>query len=225
METLLHIDHDQTLGVGMYSFAEVRDYLREDTKGLYSFYYKYYKPRHGNSLEYYSQSFLDFRAFAELYVFNSILRMGVKPKKAWTSYEILSRRYNVERPFMHEDIATRLFADETTVYHHQDDGGYVSLDGSDRLNLAFIEDFITKLEFQKGIASKFFPLGHENKLIVNDPQIQFGAPTLTGTRITAYVINSYLKAGEAETDLQEDFGLTFNQIEAVKVYYGYAPAA
>ena len=64
---------------------------------------------------------------------------------------------------------------------------------------------------QSGIAVRLYPFTRkrqpdEPKLVVIDPAISFGRPTLKGTGIPTAVVASRYKAGESIEELAADYG-------------------
>jgi uncharacterized protein (DUF433 family) len=60
-------------------------------------------------------------------------------------------------------------------------------------------------------------------LIVEDDEVQAGAPTFRGTRILARPIADALRRGVPSNELKEDYGLSDQQIEAARVYTDARP--
>jgi uncharacterized protein (DUF433 family) len=71
----------------------------------------------------------------------------------------------------------------------------------------------------QGIAMRLYPftrkrLPDEPKLVVIDPSVSFGRPTLTRTGIATAVIAERYKAGDSVDELADDYGCVRLEIEA-----------
>jgi len=75
--------------------------------------------------------------------------------------------------------------------------------------------FAKKVEYNdRRFAHKFYPLGKEKTIVVN-PKIQFGLPTIEGTRILTDVIYDMILGGVNKQDISESYGIDINNIEDV----------
>lgn len=69
-----------------------------------------------------------------------------------------------------------------------------------------------------GLASRLYPFtrkrqADEPKIIVIDPWISFGRPTITGTGIATSIVAERYKAGESIDELAQDYGCKRNHVE------------
>lgn len=55
-------------------------------------------------------------------------------------------------------------------------------------------------------------------LIVEDPDVQAGAPTFRGTRILVLPVAQALRRDVGRTDIKVDYGLTDEQLETALAY-------
>lgn len=55
-------------------------------------------------------------------------------------------------------------------------------------------------------------------LIVEDPDVQAGAPTFRGTRILVLPVAQALRRGVHRAEIKADYGLTDEQLEAALAY-------
>jgi uncharacterized protein (DUF433 family) len=62
------------------------------------------------------------------------------------------------------------------------------------------------------------------ELIVEDPEVQAGAPTLKGTRVLVRPVAKALERGVPAAELMEDYDLSLEQIEAARIYAAARPA-
>ena len=69
-----------------------------------------------------------------------------------------------------------------------------------------------------GLAARLYPFtrkreADEPKIIVIDPWISFGRPTITGTGIATSIVAERYKAGESIAELAQDYGCEQNYVE------------
>ena len=69
-----------------------------------------------------------------------------------------------------------------------------------------------------GLAARLYPFtrkrgADEPKIIVIDPWISFGRPTITGTGIATSIVAERYKAGESTDELAQDYGCERNYVE------------
>lgn len=69
-----------------------------------------------------------------------------------------------------------------------------------------------------GMAARLYPFTRkrqldEPKVIVIDPRISFGRPTIVGTGVTTAIIAERYKAGESVDELAQDYGCQRGQVE------------
>lgn len=60
--------------------------------------------------------------------------------------------------------------------------------------------------------------GTSDTLIVEDPDVQAGAPTFHGTRVLVLPVAQALRRGVDRADIRVDYGLTDEQLDAALAY-------
>ena len=75
-----------------------------------------------------------------------------------------------------------------------------------------------------GLAERFYPVrrtadAFSPKVVVIDPEISFGRPTIAGRGVSVAILVDRFAAGESMADLAEDYDLTLQQIEEA-IRYG-----
>ncbi|NEQ97706.1 MAG: DUF433 domain-containing protein [Cyanothece sp. SIO2G6] len=92
-----------------------------------------------------------------------------------------------------------------------------------------LEIYLTRIEVdEQGIAARLFPFLHPNrtkdepKVIVIDPNISFGRPTIVGTRIPTRVVADRHDAGDSVEELADDYGCDPKLIRVAIAYEGSA---
>lgn len=156
-------------------------------------------------------TYVNFKTLLQFYVFEKLRRAGHKPNKILKSYSVLSKLFDTPYPFILPQVL-KLGGD--IIY--LDNGKYVSTDGKFQLHLKeIITPFLEKIAFdENGVPQAFYPYGKDVNIIV-DPRIQFGAPTIKGTRIEVDSIRNLLESGEPIKQISKTYDLPPNLIEEV----------
>jgi len=76
---------------------------------------------------------------------------------------------------------------------------------------------------EEGLPSRLFPfltgdMTTGSRLVVIDPSVSFGRPTITRKGISTQALVNRIDAGEEVDALAEDYGLTHDEVEAAVVY-------
>lgn len=76
---------------------------------------------------------------------------------------------------------------------------------------------------KEGLPTRLYPFlladfAASSRLIVIDPRVSYGRPTIVERGVSTEAIVRRIDAGEAVPDLAEDYGLTLDQIEAAVLY-------
>ena len=138
-----------------------------------------------------------FHTMIEFYTFIMLGELGVKTKQSLEAHLELSNYFKIAFPFANQTILENLKTDGKKVFLNYH-GAIISLDGTNQINLDFIEVFFKNLDFDNELlASRFFPLGKDKSIIV-DPKRQFGHPVLDGTNIYPETIYSMYQAGDSK---------------------------
>jgi len=75
-----------------------------------------------------------------------------------------------------------------------------------------VADRLNQFEYENGVAARWHPRGRQSLILV-DPRIAFGAPVIADTGVPTWAIKDRVKAGEELQEIQDDFGLTRQQLE------------
>lgn len=96
--------------------------------------------------------------------------------------------------------------------------GLVKLDGTGQYNMDFIFEFFANIEFDiDGIALRLFPLSH-SKLVVIDPKIGGGKPSITGKGIYVDMIQRAHQGKNSIESIMDQFELNADEINAALEY-------
>jgi uncharacterized protein (DUF433 family) len=177
----------------------VSTYLRRDLPKITNFRYNF-NPEEG--------IFMTFNSLLELYVFEKLKQKGHSRKRILESYYAISKFYNTKYPFTIKNIIT---AGNLILLDHEDK--FISANKSFQLNLKeILKPYIEKIEFdEEGKAKRFYPSG-KDKSVVIDPEIQFGAPTIKGTRINVANLVEEFESGDSIGTLAKIYNLREEEI-------------
>ncbi len=73
------------------------------------------------------------------------------------------------------------------------------------------------------VAARLAALQRTLRMVVEDPEMQGGAPTFKGTRITVRPVAVALARGVPRKEMAEDYGLTAEMFEAARIYAEVRP--
>jgi uncharacterized protein (DUF433 family) len=69
-----------------------------------------------------------------------------------------------------------------------------------------LEPFLAELDYAEGWAERWWPLGHEQPILI-DPDYGFGRPVVAGSGVRTEVILERVRAGELPDEIARDFNL------------------
>lgn len=154
---------------------------------------------------------VSFHTLMELHIFYQLNQAGVKPGRILEAHKELVSITGEAFPFATKRILEGLRSDGKQVLLYRKDGTAISLDGTKQFNLGFVLDFMRKLDFHEGVASRFWPMGKEN--VVNcDPKRQFGHPVVGNTNIYPELLASMHRAGDSIAFLAANYKLTPKEV-------------
>ena len=73
---------------------------------------------------------------------------------------------------------------------------------------------LDQFDYEDGRALRWYTRGRDG-LVVVDPRIAFGAPSVVGTGVALHLLQERLASGETPAMIAADFGLTLAQINIV----------
>lgn len=165
---------------------------------------------------------LSFVNLVEVHVLDALRREHDIPlQKARGVLRLLSRLFpGTAHPLADQDLSTE--SGEVFVEHL---GRLVSASNEGQIAIReLLQAHLRRVERDPmGRAARLYPftrkradresLRHEPRLVMIDPEIQFGRPVLTGTGIPTLVIADRYKAGESIADLARDYHRPEDEIE------------
>lgn len=184
------------LGQGLYSLGDLRVYVAfegevRDGERVLDWLQEALNPvRHRARQPDYS-----FSDLISLFVVRELRRRGVPSARIRAAEQHLREKWQTDRPFVSERIATdgrHVFAGDEMVSDPPEQIEAASLGGQQTM-LAPIRDELVTVEYHRGRADSWRPMEH----IVLDPDIQFGEPVIQGTRLPTAAIASAVAQSDA----------------------------
>ena len=159
---------------------------------------------------------LSFVNLIELYVLISIRRKHkISMNKVRTGLEFLKKEFPSKHPLANKEFATdgiNLFMEKTGKLYN------ITQDGQTEM-ISVIQQYLKRVEHDdEGHPIRFYPMSRKGKLdqpklILIDPAISFGRPTVSDKAIPIDVIYERWTAGETIADLAKDYECTQEEIE------------
>ena len=154
-----------------------------------------------------------FLTLIEIFTAYQLRRRGFSIQRLRRFRKELSERFKTEFPFALQG----LLSSRTELLKEMGNCALLQLGtGGQTAFEDVIRPFCEKIDFDSAskLAARFFPAGRERSIVV-DPRHAFGQPVIIGTNLTTEAIALRLRAGETESDLADDFGLSEQQIKEV----------
>lgn len=168
--------------------------------------------------------YASFRELVHLMVVKRFLDNGVPYQVVRRSLDDVRERLSIPH-FAHRNFLTKVFfADGRNIYldidgNEESCGAFLQLDAGGQLAFArFIKMFADRIDFDDiGLASRWYP--DEDRLIVLDPDMAFGSPTISGRRLTTNNVYEFFNGESGNMKLTcKWFGLTKEQVEAAVMF-------
>lgn len=224
----------QLLGLGIYFTGEGARFLRVPAHSLrrWARGYTYWAPDHRARFEskpvthsdlpvMRGQRALSFLELMELRVVAKLRRKGISLQHIRNAAAIAREVLDTKHPF----ASRRIFTDRKRILAYLDappsEFAMIELHRKTMDQLIagpVIEPLLEDLDFdeESGVANRWWPLGRKYPVVL-DPEVSFGAPTITGTRIRTEVV-----AGMAAVDSLEvttaAFDLNREQVRAAVTF-------
>jgi len=203
------------LGTGIYTVSDLAEILKiEKSRARYWFneYVRNILPTITNHVYNFNQTqglFVNFKSLLQLYVFEELKKKGIKKKDILNAYRTLSKMYSTPYPFATNKVLTA----GKDILLELDHNSLINANQSMQYNLVeVLIPYLDKIEFDiSGNAIKFFPFGADNCVVV-DPEVQFGSPTINGTRIDIKTIFEMFEAGDSKKFIAKIYNLSLKQV-------------
>ncbi len=160
---------------------------------------------------------ISFHGLIELAAIKDLRENSIPLREIVKAREELIERYNVDYPFASEKVLSSINkAGKKLVL---DDGYVLDLGGTKQLNLDFIRQLFTKIQFDNGLAARLYPLENNKKIIV-DPVEAGGKAYISGSEGTwVEMIVSTYKVYNDINRVIEEYDVTKEDVEASIKFY------
>jgi uncharacterized protein (DUF433 family) len=162
---------------------------------------------------------LSYMQLIEVAVVAAFRRSGISLKRIRDARDYISKQLNAEHPFAQYAFKTdgkHLLLDYQQIEGRKGQRKHLVADQGGQLEWdQIIGPLLKEFEYEhEGIVIRWHVGGPSSPIII-DPRHSFGAPIVNGT--PTWVIKGRWNAGESDSDIADDFGLTKDQVrEALK---------
>ncbi len=212
------------LGIGIYTVPDIAQILRIPYYKANRWISEYWDNRFGRVFQSkYSwtdgkSKAISFHTLIELYIYIQFSEAGVKTKEILQAHKILSNKFNTPFPFATSYILDHISTDGSKIFFMVNDAVIYNIDGTNQLNLKFIESFFKKIDFtDDNLASRLWPLGRKKSVVI-DPSHQFGQPVIDGTNIIPSTLFNLFQAGEPVDFIASIYGLKQKEVRDAIAY-------
>jgi uncharacterized protein (DUF433 family) len=210
MSTVASRLYEPALGVGIYDLGFASYLLGMDERQLVRWANTTAKglpPLLAPSLGW-AYSFHDLVSLAVIAVMK---QRGVATSTVRRSIEHLQGKFGTDRPLAHKNIVGQLRTAGDAVL--LSDGEDVSAGGQLAM-LTTVKSYLRRIEY--GPESKMAKLWLPAQQVTLDPEIQAGAPCVSGTRIPTETVWGRIEQGEPASEVAEDYGLPISAVRAAR---------
>ncbi|NTE00046.1 DEAD/DEAH box helicase family protein [Agrobacterium tumefaciens] len=160
---------------------------------------------------------ISFHGLIELAAIKDLRENNIPLKDIVKARTELIERYKVDYPFASEKVLSCINkAGKKLVL---DDGYVLDLGGTKQLNLDFIKDLFKKIEFEKGLASRLYPMSNTKNIVV-DPTEAGGKAFIAGSDGTwVEMIVSVYKTYQDIDRVTKEYDVTSKDVEDSLKYY------
>lgn len=213
----MNFENQLELGKGVYTLPDVARLLKLPYQKVHRWVNTYWDGELGQlfeqrySWETNGSKAVSFHTLIELYVMMLLTESGVPARQILNAHQELAKVYTTPFPFARKSIISNISIGQKKIYFHLN-GDTLCLNGTKQLELDFIHEFITRLEFgDDDVANRFWPMGKNNAILV-DPKRRFGQPVIGKSNISPDAINSHFKANDPPAYIAAIFGLSEKEV-------------
>jgi uncharacterized protein (DUF433 family) len=156
---------------------------------------------------------LSYLQLIEVAVVAAFRRAGLSLNNIRETREYVAKQFECEFPFAQYKFKAdgkRLVMDFQQIAGEKGEGKVLRPDQGGQLAWEIILGRLSEFDYEtKGIAVKWRVAGQKSPIII-DPRIAYGAPAIKGT--PTWVLSGRWEAGEAVSDIAEDFDLTPEEV-------------
>jgi len=209
--------YNPKIGDGIFTIPEAARIVGMDNIKLKTWINKYWGEEYTSGER--QKKVINFKLLIESQIIEMIRSHGVSFKEINGARAKYVEHFKVEYPFAYQPFVKNLKYDKKRLFFKQNDFTF-EIRTNQIVPEKLIEEFLKKIDFEKGgYAKSFYPLGKDHNIVV-DPKIKFGKPIIEGTGIPARIIYDFLMAGDDIKDLSEAYEIDERKINDVLEFYG-----
>lgn len=189
-------------------------------------YWHYEPSKHGALLPKARRKPLSYLQLVEVAFVSTFRALGVSLQRIRKAREYASITFNVEYPFAEQRWLTEGYHALLDLRDIEGETEYNKLIVADRAGQeawqTMVGNRFAEFDYEQGLALVWHVAGRRSPIII-DPRIAFGTPTIDG--IATWIVRGRVEAKESIPEIEEDFGLTEEQIEYALEFEGMLAVA
>lgn len=205
------------LGQGIFLVKDISDILNLDYEKVHRWIHGYWDEHFKTTFGKKKTTAINFYSLIEFYTFFE-LRKTHSAQFLRKAHAIMAEELNTPYPFATADAFDFEHKGKRKRLYYEKDGNIINIDGKHQISLSFVKPFLEKIEFDNGIAKRFFPLENSKNIVV-DPLRQFGQPIINGTSIKAETVYNLHQGGETDETICILYDLTLDKVQDAISYY------
>ena len=150
-------------------------------------------------------------------------RTGVKMRRIRAARDYVSQWFNVEYPLAEQKFKTEGMHVLMEYNEFDPEPAFDQIVVTDEHGqlawTAMLGDVFAEFDYEYEIALRWHPAGRESMVVI-DPRISFGAPIVSG--LPTWVVKGRRIAGESDTEIAKEFGLSAQAIHDALQFEGIA---
>ncbi len=216
---------ERRLYLPAYRYAEAARLVQTTPQTISRWYHGYEAPGHRMRpvLPIQQAGLLSYMQVVEVAFVADFRRLGVSLDSLRRAHEYLRKTFQVEYPFAQLDVKTdgvSVLAEYVAYEGGRTLRGLLAADrGGQLVWPEAIQQRFDQFDYEHRLAVRWHPRGRENPILV-DPRIAFGAPIIEQAGIATWIIRERYEAGEEIPEIEEDFGVTREQVAAALAFEG-----
>jgi uncharacterized protein (DUF433 family) len=169
---------------------------------------------------------LSFTNLVEAHILRVIRTIhNISLDKVRTALDYISNKFNTSHP-----LATKKFSTDGVDLFLEEVGHLVNVSRSGQLAMKeILQQLLDRVEWdENNFATRLYPeLDHINddKILIIDPHISFGKPTIKGTGVPTKAIAQLYDAGDSMEEIAEDYDCNVIQIKEAILFESHRRAA
>ncbi|MEM6719149.1 MAG: DUF433 domain-containing protein [Bacteroidota bacterium] len=214
----MKFENKAEIGNGIYTLPDLANILYLDYRKVSKLLNEYWNKRLANDFSSkYSWSIgknkaVSFHTLVEFYIFYQLKDSGVSTQSILKAHKELSETYKTPFPFAKSEILEKISCFGKRIVLEVNEDVIINLDSTKQLNLKFIRNFISKLDFDSNdLAKRLYPLGKKNSVVV-DPKHQFGQPTIKGSNLFPETIFNLYNNKESKKFIAASYDISIKQV-------------